>query len=122
LPKPLKVAYHDACPLAHAQGVTEPPRQLLQAIPNLTLLPIPQSELCCGSAGTYNLEYPELADSIGWLKSENILSTGGELVITGNIGCMVQLRHQLQRCDRRIPVYHTLQLLDMAYRQERNSW
>jgi len=102
--------------------VTEPPRQLLQAIPNLTLLPIPQSELCCGSAGTYNLEYPELADSIGWLKSENILSTGGELVITGNIGCMVQLRHQLQRCDRRIPVYHTLQLLDMAYRQERNSW
>jgi glycolate oxidase iron-sulfur subunit len=115
LPRPLKVAYHDACHLAHAQGVTAEPRRILSAIPNLTLLPIAEAELCCGSAGTYNIEQPELADAIGMRKAEHILETGCEVVVTGNIGCMIQLRRQLQRCGSRLPVYHTLQLLDLAY-------
>jgi glycolate oxidase iron-sulfur subunit len=113
--KPLKVAYQDACHLAHAQGVTEAPRKLLQLIPDITLMPIVEAELCCGSAGTYNLDQPELADEIGMRKAENILSSGCNMVVTGNIGCMVQLRRQLQRCGSHLAVYHTLQLIDMVY-------
>ena len=64
LSTPIKIAYHDACHLAHAQSVTAAPRQLLRAIPNVTLLEIPQSEICCGSAGTYNLEQPEVAEQL----------------------------------------------------------
>jgi glycolate oxidase iron-sulfur subunit len=116
-PKPLKVAYHDACHLAHAQGVTEPPRRLLLSVPNISLMAIAQSELCCGSAGTYNIEHPDLADEIGQLKIENILRSGCEVIVTGNIGCMVQLRNQLRRVGSDIPVYHTIQFLDMAYQQ-----
>jgi glycolate oxidase iron-sulfur subunit len=115
LPRPLKAAYHDACHLAHAQGVTAEPRQILGSIPNLTLLPIAEAELCCGSAGTYNIEQPKLADAIGLRKAEHVLETGCDVVVTGNIGCMIQLRRQLQRCGSRLPVYHTLQLLDLAY-------
>jgi glycolate oxidase iron-sulfur subunit len=116
-PKPIKIAYHDACHLAHAQGVTEPPRRLLLSIPNVTLVAISQSELCCGSAGTYNIEQPELADEIGKRKAENIIRTGCDMVVTGNIGCLVQLRNQLAGAGSEIPVYHTLHLLDMAYSQ-----
>ena len=76
LPQPLKVAYHDACHLAHAQGVTQPPRTLLRSIPNLTLLEIPEGELCCGSAGTYNMEQPEIAGRLGQREAANILRTG----------------------------------------------
>lgn len=116
-PKPVKVAYHDACHLVHAQGVSEPPRKLLLSIPNVTLVAIPQAALCCGSAGTYNIEHPDLADEIGKLKIENILRTGCDYVVTGNIGCLVQLRNQLQHAGKDIPVYHTLEFLDMAYQQ-----
>ena len=115
---PLKVAYHDACHLAHAQGVTDAPRRMLNSIQNISLAPIPQAEICCGSAGTYNLEQPDLANEIGQLKVKNILSTGCELVATGNIGCMVQLQKHIRLCGKEIPVYHTMQILDMAYRQD----
>jgi len=115
LPEPLTLAYHDACHLAHAQGVTEPPRQLLAAIPNLTLVEIPESQLCCGSAGTYNLEQPELANQIGERKARNILSTGAEAVATGNIGCMTQLQTHLAAQGQSLPVWHTMDVLDRAY-------
>ena len=65
LPAPMTVAYHDACHLAHAQGVTDAPRRLLSAVPNLTLVPIPEGEICCGSAGSYNIEQPEIAAQLG---------------------------------------------------------
>ncbi|MEW5871162.1 MAG: heterodisulfide reductase-related iron-sulfur binding cluster [Chloroflexota bacterium] len=119
LPQPLRVAYHDACHLAHAQGVSLPPRQLLVAIPNLTLVEIADGGMCCGSAGTYNLEQPELAAELGRRKTRNILDSGGEAVVTGNIGCMVQIRTQLQAAGKLLPVFHTLELLDMAYSQAR---
>lgn len=115
LPHPLRVAYHDACHLAHAQGVREAPRRLLRRIPNLTLLEIPDADQCCGSAGTYNLEHPDLAAQLGERKAKAILSTGAEALVTGNIGCMVQIEAHLRRNGHRLPVYHTVQLLDRAY-------
>jgi len=112
---PLQIAYHDACHLAHAQRVTEAPRRLLRAIPNVTVLDIPEGELCCGSAGTYNLEQPALAEQIGQRKAHNILRTGAQAVVMGNIGCMVQIRAHLQKLGQPLPVLHTLEVLDRAY-------
>jgi glycolate oxidase iron-sulfur subunit len=116
LPEPITVAYHDACHLAHAQGVTAEPRRLLAAIPNLRLVEIPEAELCCGSAGTYNLEQPELAAQIGERKARNILSTGAQAIVTGNIGCMTQIRTHLAALGKPLPVWHTIEMLDAAYR------
>jgi glycolate oxidase iron-sulfur subunit len=119
LPKPLRVAYHDACHLAHAQGVTAAPRRLLRAIPNLTLLEVPEGELCCGSAGTYNLEQPAIAAALGRRKAENIQRTQCDAVAAGNIGCLVQIGNALRQLDGTAPpLYHTLQVLDMAYAEE----
>jgi glycolate oxidase iron-sulfur subunit len=115
LPAPLKVAYHDACHLAHAQKVTDPPRRLLRAIPNLTLLEIPEGEICCGSAGTYNLEQPEIAATLGARKAANVTSTGAEAVAAGNIGCIVQMRTYLKGVTPAIRVLHTMEVLEMAY-------
>jgi glycolate oxidase iron-sulfur subunit len=113
LPAPLKLAYHDACHLAHAQKVTDPPRRLLRSIPNVTLLEVPEGEICCGSAGTYNLEQPEIAGELGRKKAQNIISTGAEAVAAGNIGCMIQLRTHLK--DAGVRVLHTVEVLEMAY-------
>lgn len=115
LRQPLKVAYHDACHLAHAQAITAPPRQLLASIPNLALADIPEGAMCCGSAGTYNLEQPALAAQFGARKAQNILSTGAEAVATGNIGCLIQIRTHLHKQGQPQPIYHTLELLDLAY-------
>ena len=117
LQQPLKLAYHDACHLSNAQGITEPPRLLLKSISNLTLLEVPDGDMCCGSAGVYNLEQPEIANQLGQRKAENILRTGGEGMVAGNIGCLVQIRTHLQRLDKPLPVYHTIQVLDQAYAQ-----
>lgn len=114
--EPIRVAYHDACHLAHAQRVSAAPRRLLGSIPNVTLVEIPESELCCGSAGTYNIEQPELADKIGERKARNILKTNADLVVMGNIGCMVQIRTHLRRLGTPIPMLHTIEVLDRAYR------
>ena len=112
LPRPLKLAYHDACHLAHAQGVKSAPRQLLNSIPNLTLLEPAEGEMCCGSAGTYNLEQPELARELGQRKARNLLRSGAEAIATGNIGCITQIQAHL---ERPLPVYHTMEVLDQAY-------
>jgi glycolate oxidase iron-sulfur subunit len=116
LPEPLVVAYHDACHLAHAQGISEPPRRLLRSIPNLTLREVPESELCCGSAGVYNIEQPEIAAQLGRRKAQNILSTGAQAVAAGNIGCLVQLRIHFEALGQPLPLYHTIEVLDLAYR------
>jgi glycolate oxidase iron-sulfur subunit len=118
LPRPVTLAYHDACHLAHAQGIVEPPRRILQAIGNLTLVDVPDGELCCGSAGSYNIEQPLLAQAIGRRKADNILKTGAEGVVAGNIGCMVQIRTHLAKLKKPIPVIHTIEILDRAYRGE----
>lgn len=119
LAQPLTIAYHDACHLSHAQHVTAPPRRLLSQIPNLRLVEIPEGELCCGSAGTYNLEQPELAHAIGERKARNILSTGAAAVVTGNIGCINQIRTHLELLSNPLPLWHTIEVLDKAYQGER---
>jgi glycolate oxidase iron-sulfur subunit len=96
---------------------------LLLSVPNLELLPISESELCCGSAGSYNLEQPEIAGTLGERKARNILATGADIAASGNIGCLVQLRNHLGQAKSRnggvpeaFPVWHTLEVLDRAYR------
>ena len=118
LPQPLKLAYHDACHLAHAQGVRQPPRRMLEAIPNLTLFEIAEGDLCCGSAGTYNMTQPEIAASLGQRKVAHILETGAEAVAAGNIGCIMQIRTHMQQAAKPIPIYHSIEVLDLAYRQD----
>ncbi|HWH93652.1 MAG TPA: heterodisulfide reductase-related iron-sulfur binding cluster [Baekduia sp.] len=115
LAAPLEVAYHDACHLAHAQGVRRPPRELLSAIDGVSLVEPAEWELCCGSAGTYNVEKPETAHALGRRKAINLLDTGSALVATGNVGCMTQIQTHLRALGREIPVLHTLQVLDRAY-------
>ncbi len=114
LPEPMTVAYHDACHLAHAQGVTDAPRRLLAAVPNLTLVPIPEGEICCGSAGSYNIEQPEIAAQLGQRKAEAILGTGAQAVVTGNIGCMTQIDNHLRQIGKPMPIFHTVELLSAS--------
>lgn len=116
IPERLGVAYHDACHLAHAQGVTAAPRQLLNAIPNLEVLEIQEPELCCGSAGMYNFEQPETASELGERKARHILESGASALVTGNIGCLVQLRNHLKALESEMPAWHTIEVLDRAYR------
>jgi glycolate oxidase iron-sulfur subunit len=117
LPVAVRAAYHDACHLAHAQGVTQEPRALLRQIPNLTLVEIGEAEICCGSAGTYNMEQPAIAATLGARKADNVLAMGAQAVITGNIGCLTQIRTHLGQRQQPLPVWHTMEVLDMAYRQ-----
>ncbi len=114
LPEPLRVAYHDACHLAHAQGERQAPRTLLGRIPNLTLVEPPDWQICCGSAGIYNLEEPELAARLGRRKASALLSVEPDLIVTGNIGCLTQIESQLDRLERPIPVRHTMEVLAAA--------
>ncbi|HTL17956.1 MAG TPA: heterodisulfide reductase-related iron-sulfur binding cluster [Patescibacteria group bacterium] len=111
----LKIAYHDACHLANAQHVTREPRELLRRIPGAELLEIASPHLCCGSAGTYNLDQPEIAGSLGTKKAQAVLATGAEVVASGNIGCLNQLRWHLDKLGTAIPVRHTMQVLRDAY-------
>jgi len=95
LSSPMRVAYHDACHLAHAQGVTSAPRKLLRSIQHLELAELEQSEICCGSAGTYNIDQPVLAGELGKRKAEYVSATGACCLVTCNIGCMVQIHQAL---------------------------
>jgi glycolate oxidase iron-sulfur subunit len=121
-PRPLtqarRVALHDACHLVHAQRVRRQPRQLLWGIGNLDVVDIPSGDVCCGSAGTYNIEHPEAAAELGRRKAEAILTVAADAVIMGNIGCMTQVQSHLQRLGSPVPVLHTMQLLDRCYRAE----
>src|SRR3954469_13604130 len=91
-PLPLRVAYHDACHLAHAQGVRREPRLLLESIPGVTVVPIAESEMCCGSAGIFNLVQPEMAATLGERKAAHLEAAAPDLVVTSNPGCILQLR------------------------------
>jgi len=115
---PLRVVYHDACHLSHAQGIREEPRRLLAAIPGVSLRSLDDGELCCGSAGLYNVEQPAIAAALGARKAAALLATRADLVATGNIGCLNQLRLHLARAGaggRPMPVLHTVEILDHAY-------
>ncbi|MEV0085217.1 glycolate oxidase subunit GlcF [Saccharopolyspora sp. NPDC050642] len=115
-PLPVQIAYHDACHLAHGQGIRSQPRELLRAIPGLELKEINRGELCCGSAGVYNLLQPEAARELGDRKAENVLATGAKLLVTANPGCSMQIRTALERCGERLAMAHTVQVLDASIR------
>jgi glycolate oxidase iron-sulfur subunit len=111
---PLRVAYHDACHLAHAQRIREEPRALLRAIPGLELVEIPQGDQCCGSAGVYNLFEPESANEIGERKAANVLSVSPDLVASANPGCTLQIVLHLQARGTTLATAHPIELLDAS--------
>jgi glycolate oxidase iron-sulfur subunit len=110
--------YHDACHLVHAQKVREQPRNLLKKIPGLRLVELPESELCCGAAGTYNLTEPEMAGRLAKRKLDNIRSTGARLVITANAGCLLQIAREARLRGEVLKILHPMDVLDLAYRNE----
>jgi glycolate oxidase iron-sulfur subunit len=116
-PLPIRVAYHDACHLRHAQGIHAEPRALLNQIPELTLAEIAESALCCGSAGVYNLLNPETADQLGDRKVQHLLDTKAEALASANPGCLLQLQASLRRNGHaELPTFHMVELLDASIR------
>jgi len=115
-PLRLRVAFHDSCHLQHAQGIRLQPRKLLAAIPEIELVEIPEPAICCGSAGIYNLVQPNAANELGDRKAGLITPLDADAVVTGNPGCILQLQASLERAGKRIPVVHTIQLLDASIR------
>ncbi|WP_018155047.1 (Fe-S)-binding protein [Demetria terragena] len=109
-------AYHDACHLGHAQGIRTQPRDLLRGIPGLTVKEIPEGSLCCGSAGVYNILNPKPAAELGDRKLRNIRSTGAELLITANPGCLMQIAQAMERDATPIAMAHTAVVLDASQR------
>jgi glycolate oxidase iron-sulfur subunit len=110
-----KIAYHDACHLANAQNVRSEPRALLQSIPGIELIELANPEICCGSAGTYNLDQPAIAAALGMKKAQAAIATGADLLSTGNIGCLMQLRAHLMRAGSPLRVRHTMEVLADAH-------
>jgi glycolate oxidase iron-sulfur subunit len=116
-PVPLRVAYHDACHLAHAQGVRAQPRALLRRIPELELLEPADWEICCGSAGIYNLIQPEAAAELGERKAANLRATGAEAIAAANPGCALQIAAHFD--GHALPIFHPMTLLDHSIRGTR---
>jgi glycolate oxidase iron-sulfur subunit len=115
-PLPVTVAYHDACHLAHAQGVRTQPRRLLRDIPELELREIADPEICCGSAGVWNVLNPQPAGQLGERKARDVLATGAELLVTANPGCLMQVASAVRRIGGTIGLAHTAQVLDASIR------
>jgi len=106
--------YHDACHLAHAQKVTAAPRKLLAQVPGLTMVPLPDCDMCCGAAGTYNLTQPEMSSKLAERKVKNVESTGAALCITGNVGCAMQIQSAAEARGDKLRVLHPIEVLHQA--------
>jgi glycolate oxidase iron-sulfur subunit len=115
LPVPLTVAYHDPCHVVHGQKIRTQPRQLLAQIPGLTLVPLTESDWCCGSAGIYNLTQPEMAERLLARKVRHVLAAGAETLVTANPGCILQIEKGLRDRGSAMPVLHLVEILDRAY-------
>ena len=118
-PLALRVAYHDACHLAHAQGVRQPPRDLLRSIPGVEILPFAEQEICCGSAGIYNLVEPTAARELGDRKAAHIDAVQPDLIATANPGCMLQMATASARLGRPRSIRHPIEILDASIRGEK---
>jgi glycolate oxidase iron-sulfur subunit len=110
----MRVAYHDACHLSHAQGIRAEPRSLLRGIPGLEILEPEEWEICCGSAGIYNLLQVDAAGELGRRKAANLLATGADAIVAGNPGCALQIASHLEAAGRPLPIYHPMELLDRS--------
>jgi glycolate oxidase iron-sulfur subunit len=108
------ITYHDACHLAHAQKVVTQPRALLGGVPGLKLIPLPESDMCCGAAGTYNLQHPEMATNLAARKLDNIAATGAALCATGNVGCAMQIGSEAGARGMNLRVVHPVEILHAA--------
>jgi glycolate oxidase iron-sulfur subunit len=117
-PLPIRATYHDACGLSHAQKIRAAPRQLLGMIPGLELVPLPESETCCGAAGSYNITQPEMAARVGRRKAANIQGTGARAVFTGNVGCLLQIARHLRALRADLWVAHPVDALWASYSGE----
>jgi glycolate oxidase iron-sulfur subunit len=117
-PLPVAAAYHDACHLAHGQGIRQQPRQTLKQIPGMEVREIKEAELCCGSAGIYNMVEPEPATELGDRKARNVLNTGARMIVTSNPGCMLQIQASLKRMGESMPMAHPMEVLDASIRGE----
>jgi glycolate oxidase iron-sulfur subunit len=112
----MRIAYHDACHLAHAQGIRQQPRDLLAAIPGVTLVPLAESDICCGSAGIFNLVQPEMAATLGARKAANIADAKPDIVATTNPGCMLQISASARAAGVDQPIVHVVEVLDASIR------
>jgi glycolate oxidase iron-sulfur subunit len=120
-PLDLTVTYHDPCHIAHCQGIRREPRQLLALIPGLRYAELNEADACCGSAGTYNIEHPELADRILQRKLDNIRASGATVLVTSNPGCLLQLRKGLAEQLPGVRVMHLTELLLMSMEGRQHS-
>jgi glycolate oxidase iron-sulfur subunit len=112
-----RITYHDACHLAHGQGIRKEPREILLDIPGVEMVQMPNADRCCGSAGIYNITNPEMADAVLKSKMENV-PEDVEMISMGNPGCMMQMALGVQKYGRNQKIVHTVQLLDWAYQKE----
>ncbi len=113
-PLEVRYAYHDACHLAHAQGIRREPRTLLDAIPGATGVPLADADLCCGSAGIFNLVQPDMAAELGRRKLQRVIDAGVHLVVTSNPGCMLQLQSAARAAGYPLEVRHIVEILDRS--------
>ena len=111
---PLRIAYHDACHLQHAQQISAEPRKVLASIPELEICEIPESELCCGSAGIYNLVESESAQELGARKAQHVTATGANILVSSNPGCLLQMQASLERQGHTVQTMHLVELLDAS--------
>ncbi|MGH7226241.1 MAG: (Fe-S)-binding protein, partial [Gemmataceae bacterium] len=114
-PLNIKAAYHDACGLSHAQKIRLQPRQLLEMIPGLELVPLVETEMCCGAAGSYNLTQPEMSEQLGRRKTQHILNTEARAVFSGNVGCLLQIARYLREQQPDLWVAHPVDALWASY-------
>jgi glycolate oxidase iron-sulfur subunit len=117
-PLAVRATYHDACGLSHGQKVRAQPRQLLGLIPGLELVPLPDSEACCGAAGSYNITQPDMAEQVGRRKARDIIGTGARAVFAGNVGCLLQIDRQLRAEGADLWVAHPMDALWASYSGE----
>ena len=115
-PVPMRVTYQDACHLVHGQGIRTQPRKLLRMIPGLELVEMKDSDVCCGSAGIYNLTHYDVSVKLLDQKMENVIGTGATAIVAPNPGCTMQLAYGARRRGVDLKLYHVVDLLDMAYR------
>jgi glycolate oxidase iron-sulfur subunit len=108
------VTYHDPCHISHCQGIRSQPRELIGMIPGIDFRELPEADSCCGSAGTYNLEKPEMSDRVLGRKVANVRKTGADYLVTGNPGCLLQLKKALADVDPPVQVIHLTELLRMS--------
>jgi glycolate oxidase iron-sulfur subunit len=116
-----RVAYHDACHLQHAQGVRVPPRQLLRGIPGVEVREVAKSEICCGSAGIYNLLEPDAASQLRDRKVQNIMRTEPDVIVSSNPGCLMQIAAGFEEAGRSVPIMHLVELLDRSIAEGRRT-